>query len=55
MFKKKFKVVEIRDNGITITHFITGTRKEIKENIKYFKEHSKKYFMFESHGMIVWA
>lgn len=55
MFEIKFKVVEIRDGGVTITHYLKGTKKDVKKDIEMFKQNSKKYEMFGKEGMIVWA
>lgn len=55
MFKTKFKVVEIRDGGITMTHYLKGTKKEVKKDIENFKQQSKNYEMIGKEGMIVWA
>lgn len=55
MLKIKFKVVEIRENGVVITHYLHGTRKNVKKDIETFKQQSKKYEMFGKGGMTVWA
>ena len=55
MFKVKFKVVEIRDGGVVISHYLVGTKKDVKKDIGIFKLKSKKYEMFGKEGMIVWT
>lgn len=54
MFETKFKVVEIRDGGVTMTHYLKGPKKEVKKDIDAFKQQSKNYEMFGKEGMIVW-
>ena len=55
MFEVKFKVVEIRESGATITHYLKGNKKDVKKDIEAFKKHYKKYEMFGKEGMVVWA
>ena len=55
MFIMKFKVVEICDGGITITHYLEGTKKAVKKDIETFKKNCKKYETFGKEGMVVWA
>lgn len=55
LFNKKFEVVEICDNGVTITHYLNGKKKDVKKDIEMFKKQSKRYTMVGSNGMIVWA
>ena len=55
LFEKKFKVVEIRENGVTFTHYLKGKRQEVKKDIDTFKLQSKRYEMIGKDGMIVWA
>ena len=54
MFETKFKVVEIRDGGVTMTHYLKGAKKDVKKDIETFKLKSKNYEMFGKEGMIVW-
>jgi hypothetical protein len=54
MFETKFKVVEIRNGGVTMTHYLKGTKKDVKKDIVTFKRNCKKYEMFGKEGMIVW-
>lgn len=55
MFKIRFKVVELRNGGVTITHYLHGKRNEVKKDIEMFKNRSSKYEMMGKDGMIVWA
>ena len=54
LFEKKFKVVEIRDNGVVITHYLQGPRKEVKKDVEAFKQATNKYEMVGKNGMVVW-
>lgn len=55
MFNIKFKVVEICGNGVTITHYLSGRRNDVKKDIESFKNESRRYQMFGKEGMIVWS
>ena len=55
MFKTKFEVVEIRDSGAVITHYLNGKRNDVKKDVEAFKDKAKKYEMVGKNGMIVWA
>lgn len=55
MFEIKFKVVEIRESGATITHYLKGNKKAVKKDIETFKKNYKKYETFGKEGMVVWA
>lgn len=55
LFEMKFKIVELRDGGVTITHYLKGSKREVKRDIEKFKKQSKKYEMFGNEGMVVWA
>ena len=54
-FETKFKVIELRDGGVAITHYLKGAKKDVKKDIEMFKKESKKYETFGSEGMIVWT
>lgn len=54
LFEKKFKIVEIRESGATITHYLKGRKHEIKKDIETFKQAAKQYEMVGKDGMIVW-
>lgn len=54
-FNKKFKVLEIRDDGMRITHLLSGKAKDVNKDIEMFKSTSKSYEMFGQEGMVVWA
>lgn len=55
LFKMKFKIVENRDGGVVITHYLSGSKRDVKRDIEKFKKESKKYEMFGKEGMIVWT
>lgn len=55
LFKTKFKVVEIRDNGVTVTHYLEGNKRDVKADVEMCKLKAKKYEMVGKNGMIVWA
>ena len=55
LFEKKFKVVEIRDGGVVITHYLRGKRHDIKKDIELIKQKAKRYEIVGKDGMIVWA
>ena len=54
LFEMKFEVVEIRDSGARITHYLNGKKKNVKKDIEMFKKNSKDYMMVGKSGMIVW-
>ena len=55
LFEMKFKVVEIRDGGVTFTHYLKGKRRDVKKDIDEFKQTAKRYEMVGKDGMVVWA
>lgn len=55
LFETNFKVVEIRDSGITITHYLKGLKNDVKKDIEMFKKKSKKYEVFGAEGMVIWT
>lgn len=55
LFKIKFKVVEIRESGAIITHYLKGKKNDVKKDIESFKKDSKHYEMIGNEGMIVWV
>lgn len=55
LFKIKFKIVENCDGGVVITHYLSGSKRDVKRDIEKFKKESKKYEMFGKEGMIVWT
>jgi hypothetical protein len=54
LFETKFEVLELRDNGVKITHWLKGKRKDVKKDIDMFKKNSKDYKMVGKKYMIVW-
>ena len=55
LFEMTFKVVELRDGGVVITHYLKGKSNEVKKDIETFKQKAKRYEMFGQEGMVVWA
>ena len=45
LFEKKFKVVEIRDSGAVITHYLKGHKRDVKKDVEAFKQKAKRYEM----------
>ena len=54
LFRMKFKVVEIRESGAIITHYLEGRKYDVKRDIEILKKESKNYEMFGDEGMVVW-
>ena len=55
LFEKKFKVVEVRESGATITYYLKGKRNDVKKDVEKLKQKSKRYEMVGKNGMVVWA
>lgn len=55
LFKTEFKVVEIRDGGVRITHYLKGKKTDVMKDVETFKNNCKDYEMVGKKGMIVWA
>lgn len=55
LFQIKFKIVEIRESGACVTHYLRGKRNDVKKDVEMFKNHCKKYEMVGKEGMIVWV
>lgn len=55
LFEKKFEVIEIRKNGVRITHYFYGKKKQVNKDIEMMKNNSKDYQMVGKNAMIVWA
>lgn len=55
LFEKKFEVVEIYENGVVITNYLKGHKRDVKKDIENYKHAAKKYEMVGKNGMIVWA
>lgn len=53
LFEVKFKVLEVRDNGVRITHYLQGKKKDVEKDIEMYKQNSKDYTMFGKEGMVV--
>jgi len=55
LFEKKFQVVEIRESGAVITHYLKGRKHDVKKDVETFKQKAKHYEMIGKTGMVVWA
>ena len=55
MFKMEFKVVEILANGVTVTHYLKGSKHAVETDIENFKANYRRYELFGKEGMVVWA
>lgn len=55
MFTKKFKIVEIRNSGVVVTHYLKGKKAEVKKDVEAFKDISYKYEMMSKNSMIIWV
>lgn len=55
LFKTTFKIVEIRDNGVSITHYLKGSRRDVNQDVEMYKQNAKRYEMVGKNGMVVWA
>lgn len=55
LFKTKFEVVEIRENGVTIVNYLKGSKHDVKQDVEMYKKNAKRYEMVGKNGMIVWA
>lgn len=55
LFEVKFQVVEVRESGATIKHYLKGRKRDVKKDIEAFKQQAKRYEMVGKEGMIVWA
>lgn len=55
IFKRRFTVIENRSNGVVITYYLKGSKKEIDEDLRNFKKKSKKFEMRGKREMVVWV
>ena len=55
LFEKKFKVVEIHENGVVFTHYLKGRKRDVNADIEAFKQKAERYEMVGKTGMVVWA
>ena len=53
LFDITFEVVEIRENGVRVTHYLKGSRRAVKKDIENIKKNVKDYMMVGKNGMIV--
>ena len=55
MFEYKFKIIEIRESGARITHYLRGKKKEVLKDVEAFKDISKDYETIDKKALIVWT
>lgn len=55
LFKVRFKVIEIHEGGVKITHYLEGKKKDVMKDVETFKNNCKDYEMIGKEGMIVWV
>lgn len=55
LFEKRFKVIEIRESGAVITHYLKGRKHDLNKDIEAFKRKSKRCELVGKTGMVVWA
>lgn len=55
LFKTKFEVVEIHKSGLRVTHYLSGSKKDIMKEVDLYKRTFKEYEMVGKNGMIVWV
>lgn len=55
LFQVNFEVVEIRESGVTVTHYLKGKRNDVKKDVEMYKNRAKRYEMVGKNGMIVWV
>lgn len=55
MFKIKFEVLEIRNDGTYVTHHLYGRKRDVERDLDILKKQAKCYEMFGKNGMIMWV
>lgn len=55
IFEKNFEVVEIHSNGVSITHYLKGKKRDVNKEIETFKRKSSRHHMIGRKGMIIWV
>lgn len=55
LFEATFDVLEIRESGAMIKHYLRGSKQGVKKDIENFKAKSKRYEMLGKNGMVVWV
>ena len=50
----KHNVVEIRDSGAVIQHYLKGKKRDVKKDVEAFKKNSKSYMIVDKNSLIVW-
>lgn len=51
----KYNVVEIRDSGAVIQHYLQGKKRDVKKDVDAFKKNSKTYMTVDKNSLIVWV
>ena len=55
LFETTYHVVEIRDSGAVIQHYLKGKKRNVKKDVEAFKKNSKTYMTVSKNSLIVWA
>lgn len=55
LFDITFGVLEIRESGATVKHYLRGSRQNVKKDVEMYKKRAKRYEMLGKNGMIVWV
>ena len=53
MFKTNFEIIEVYASGVRVTHYLHGTKKDIKKCIEAYKIIGKDYQFVGKEAMIV--
>lgn len=55
LFNKRFKVIEMRDDGASVINYLHGSRKDVRKDIELYKKNAKQYEMIGKDGMVIWV
>lgn len=57
LFKSEYKynVVEIRDSGAVVQHYLKGKKRDVQKDVKAFKKNCKTYMIVDKNSLIVWV
>lgn len=55
LFTKKFKIIEIQKNGLIVTTYLKGFKKDVNKDIDEYKKLSYRYEMIGKEGMVIWV
>ena len=50
-----YNVVEIRDSGAVIQHYLKGKKRDVKKQVEEFKKNCKTYMTVSNNSVIVWV